>query len=85
MKTLIFTIFLAISLYGKDLPVNIKNLEKASEYSISTGGQTFLVMYDGEIIYEKYSNGGSPEKLQWLASGSKSFIGIVALEQLKMD
>jgi len=44
MKTLFFTIFLAISLYGKDLPVNIKNLEKASEYSISTGGQTFLVM-----------------------------------------
>jgi CubicO group peptidase (beta-lactamase class C family) len=79
MKTLIFTIFLAISLYGKDLPVNIKNLEKALEYSISTGGQTFLVMYDGEIIYEKYSNGGSPEKLQWLASGSKSFIGIVAV------
>jgi len=36
-------------------------------------------MYDGEIIYEKYSNGGSSEKLQWLASGNKSFAGIVAI------
>ena len=44
MKTPFFTIFLAISIYGKDLPVNIKNLEKALVYSISTGGQTFLVM-----------------------------------------
>ncbi len=79
MKTLFLIIFLAVSLYGKDLPIDIKNLEKASEYSISIGGQTFLVMYDGEIIYEKYSNGGSPEKLQWLASGSKSFVGIVAV------
>ena len=79
MKTLFLIIFLAVSLYGRDLPINTENLEKAFEYSMSTGGQTFLVMYDGKIIYEKYSNGGSSEKLQWLASGSKSFVGIVAV------
>jgi len=79
MKTLFLIIFLAVSLYGRDLPITTENLEKAFEYSMSTGGQTFLVMYDGKIIYEKYSNGGSSEKLQWLASGSKSFVGIVVV------
>jgi CubicO group peptidase (beta-lactamase class C family) len=79
MKTLFLIIFLVVSLYGRDLPINSENLEKAFEYSMSTGGQTFLVMHDGKIIYEKYSNGGEPEKLQWLASGSKSFVGIVAV------
>ena len=55
-----------------------KCLEAAAKYSMSAGGQTMVVMYDGNIVFESYENGGNPERLQMLASGSKSFIGIAA-------
>ncbi|MCM8770083.1 MAG: beta-lactamase family protein [Candidatus Omnitrophica bacterium] len=64
---------------GNILPPDIESMEAAAKYSMSAGGQTMVVMYDGKIIFERYDNGGSPERLQMLASGSKSFVGIVAV------
>jgi len=58
---------------------NNEYMEAAAKYSMSFGGQTMVVMYDGNIIFERYENGGSPERLQMLASGSKSFVGIAAV------
>ena len=54
------------------------SLERAAKYSMSHNGQTFIAMFDGKIIAEEYGPGGSPDRVQMLASGSKSFVGVVA-------
>ncbi len=53
-------------------------LEAAAAYSISHRGQSMIVMFDGETIFERYDNGGHAARMQMLASGSKSFVGIAA-------
>lgn len=50
----------------------------AADYSERHRGQSMIVMFDGKVIFERYANGGQAERLQMLASGSKSFIGIAA-------
>jgi len=35
-------------------------------------------MQDGKVVFEQYDNGGSASQQQMLASGTKSFNGIVA-------
>ncbi|HUT93048.1 MAG TPA: serine hydrolase [Thermoguttaceae bacterium] len=51
----------------------------AAEYSESHGGYSVLVMVDGEIVFERYANGGGKEKAHGLASGTKSFVGVLAV------
>jgi CubicO group peptidase (beta-lactamase class C family) len=51
----------------------------AAEYSKSTHGQTMVVLFDGKVVFERYDNGGAPDKVQMLASGSKSFVGVAAV------
>ncbi len=53
-------------------------------------GQTCIVMFDGRVVFERYDNGGAVGKLQMLASGSKSFVGVAAVaavqdKLLKLD
>ncbi len=50
----------------------------AADYSERNRGQSMVVMFDGRVIFERYANGGQADRLQMLASGSKSFVGIVA-------
>jgi len=45
---------------------------------MAQSGQTLVVMFDGGIILERYSNGGAADRRQLLASGSKSFVGAAA-------
>ncbi|MFN4227407.1 MAG: serine hydrolase domain-containing protein [Candidatus Ratteibacteria bacterium] len=80
MNKLIFKIFLffVINLFGQS-PLKNEKIEKAFEYHKERDGECLIVMYDGNIIFEKYSGKGSPDRLQHLASGSKSFVGIVAV------
>ncbi|MDF1661413.1 MAG: serine hydrolase, partial [Planctomycetota bacterium] len=54
-------------------------LELAKKYSASKKGVSLLIMYDGKIVYEKYSNFGGKDKAWKLASGTKSFTGIAYL------
>ena len=56
-----------------------EQLEAARHYSELYGGQAMLVMWDGKIIFESYGNGGSKDRRQALASGTKSFVGVVAV------
>lgn len=58
-------------------------LSLAKEYNRKEGGQSFLVMHQGKIIGEDYPNGGSKDKSLALASGTKSFNGIVALAAIE--
>lgn len=60
------------------VPPSEANLQLAWQYGQQSRSQTMLVMYDGQIIFEQYANGGSASKPQLLASGTKSFNGIVA-------
>lgn len=50
----------------------------AAAYSAQHDGVTFVALDDGRVVHEDYPNGGSAETLYPLASGSKSFWGVVA-------
>lgn len=63
---------------GLQSPPSEANMQLAWQYALRTNSQTMLVMQEGTIIFEQYANGGSASKPQLLASGSKSFNGIVA-------
>ena len=54
-------------------------LKSASDYSRAYRGKSLLVLFDGKMVLEHYSNGGGPAVKQMLASGSKSFVGVAAI------
>ncbi len=58
--------------------VSIERLQAAADYSASHGGQAFLVMRDGHIVHERYESGWDGVRAHPLASGSKSFWGVLA-------
>ncbi len=58
-------------------PPSASAIEAARAYSASVGGQTFLVLHNGQILHEAYANGGAVDRVQLLASGTKGFTGIV--------
>ncbi len=51
---------------------------RAAEYSKTERGDAVLVMIDGRIVFEDYPNNGSPARTHLLASGTKSFVGVMA-------
>ncbi|MEQ9814452.1 MAG: serine hydrolase domain-containing protein [Azospirillaceae bacterium] len=53
-------------------------LEAAAAYSADRRGVSFLVLDHGQPIHEHYPNGGGPDRAWELASGTKSFSGIIA-------
>jgi CubicO group peptidase (beta-lactamase class C family) len=54
-------------------------LAAAAEYSAEHSGRTYLVMHRGMIIAEEYPAGGSATRATELASGTKSFTGLMYL------
>ena len=54
------------------------NFEAAAAYSRPRRGVSLLVMHQGRIIYEDYANGGASDRGWELASGTKSFTGVMA-------
>ncbi len=71
--------------YPEDAPVSLAQCEAAGEYSASKNGYTFLVMSgkEGEILYERYDKGWNPDKPNRLASGTKSFSGVILSAAVK--
>lgn len=76
---------------GDQLPASERaQFQAAAEYSRKSGGYTLLVMKRGEVVFEDYAEGWHAGRPHMLASGTKSFSGILALcaEQdglLKLD
>jgi len=69
-----------------DTPVQIPTLEmltETKEYNRSVGGQSLVVLHKGNIILEDYWNAGSKIRPLMLMSGTKSFVGIVALAAIE--
>lgn len=54
------------------------NFAKAADYSAKYAGRAVLVMVGGEVVFERYDHGWSAERAHPLASGTKSFTGVVA-------
>ncbi|CAN5850578.1 serine hydrolase domain-containing protein [soil metagenome] len=57
----------------------LKKFVEATEYSKGTQGHAVLVMHKGEVIFERYDNGGGVSTPNPLASGTKSFTGVAAM------
>lgn len=53
--------------------------KRAADYSEAERGDGVLVMVDGRIIFEQYARSASPARTHLLASGTKSFAGVMAV------
>lgn len=51
---------------------------QAADYSAENGGRAVLIMVGGKRVFERYDNGWTADKPHPLASGTKSFTGVVA-------
>ncbi len=61
----------------KPVPTDVERYRLAAEYSNEFRGLSVLVMKGGKIVFEEYQNGHSAEKPWMLASGTKSFSGVM--------
>lgn len=52
---------------------------RAADYSAELGGRAVLVMVDGQVEFERADNGWSLAMPHMLASGTKSFTGVMAM------
>jgi len=59
------------------------NFDAAASYSRTRRGVSLLVMQRGRVLFEDYPNGGAPDRGWELASGTKSFNGIMAAAAAK--
>lgn len=59
--------------------ISLERLREAAAYSAGRKGISMLVIIDGHIVFEDYPNGGSAGRAHELASGTKSFSGVMAV------
>jgi CubicO group peptidase (beta-lactamase class C family) len=55
------------------------SLQPAAEYLRAHNGHALLVYCDGRLVFEEYMNGHQREVPHRLASGTKSFVGVLAV------
>ena len=53
--------------------------QPAADYLRACNGHALLVYRDGQLVFEEYLNGHTREQSHRLASGTKSFVGVLAL------
>jgi len=56
----------------------LADYQAAAEYSAGYRGIALVVVHNGEVVFEDYPNGGAADRANLLASGTKSFSGIIA-------
>lgn len=71
-------VFWALSGPTASAAVNGPACSAAARYSAEHGGLSFLVLKGGKPICEDYPNGGSVDRGNPIASGTKSFSGVMA-------
>lgn len=73
-------VFLAGAAASVATPAFAQSLDfrAAADYSAARRGVSVLVMHEGRITFEDYPSGGSVSAGHELASGTKSFTGIIA-------
>lgn len=65
-------------LAGAEWAASDEALQRARAHHVANGGLSMLVMHKGAVVFEAFDNGGGPRVRQWLASGTKSFVGVLA-------
>jgi CubicO group peptidase (beta-lactamase class C family) len=53
--------------------------QRAADYSEAERGDAVLVMVNGRVVFEQYPRNTSPARTHLLASGTKSFAGVLAV------
>ncbi|MBI3439871.1 MAG: beta-lactamase family protein [Proteobacteria bacterium] len=71
---------LAPSAFAEEIALH---LEDAAAYSRPRRGVSLLVMHRGRIVFEDYPSPGAPDRGWELASGTKSFTGVMAAAAVK--
>ena len=61
----------------EEAPVTLAQCRGAAEYSADQNGYSFLVLHKGKPLFERYDQGWTPEAAHRLASGTKSFSGVL--------
>jgi CubicO group peptidase (beta-lactamase class C family) len=69
--------------FPKGAPVTEASCRAASEYSAEQNGFSTLVMIEGQLVFEQYDQGWDPAKSNRLASGTKSFSGVILAVAVK--
>jgi CubicO group peptidase (beta-lactamase class C family) len=59
-------------------PIKSEHHQLAAEYSAGAKGISVLVRVDGQEVFADYPNGGRKDRAHELASGTKSFSGVLA-------
>jgi CubicO group peptidase (beta-lactamase class C family) len=78
----------SVSAQQKNAIVDAGKFRAAADYSRDTRGLSVLVMKGGKVVFEEYQNGHSAETPWMLASGTKSFSGVMlaaAIEDKLID
>lgn len=60
-------------------PVSEANMQLASDYCAQQKSVSFLVLADGKTLREQYFDGATANQRNMLASGTKSFTGMMAM------
>ena len=63
--------------FPEGTPINESSCRAAAEYSAGHHGFSTLIMVNGETVFEQYDHGWAPAKSNRLASGTKSFSGVI--------
>lgn len=71
---------LAPSAFAEDIALHVND---AAAYSRARRGVSLLVMQRGRILFEDYPSPGAPDRGWELASGTKSFTGVMAAAAVK--
>jgi CubicO group peptidase (beta-lactamase class C family)/enterochelin esterase-like enzyme len=62
-----------------DSPPEKAGFKAAADYSAEHSGRAVLILRDGEVVFERYDHGWSAAMPHPLASGTKSFTGVMAM------
>jgi CubicO group peptidase (beta-lactamase class C family) len=58
-------------------PLKPEKVEKALQYSVQRNGLSLVILHDGHVVFEDYHNGFPKDGARGLASGTKSFSGVL--------
>lgn len=74
---LFFSIGCAVSAQNSPVATEAARYRLAAEYSAENRGRAVLVMKGDRVVFEEYQNGHTAETPWFLASGTKSFAGVM--------
>jgi CubicO group peptidase (beta-lactamase class C family) len=78
MRRLLLLVLLPLALAAEE-PAADPRFAPAAAVSADGGGFAHLVLLDGRVVHEEYRGAGRADRASELASGTKSFAGVLAL------